>query len=306
MTEFFAASCGQKAFQETLKSQTGNVIGNTSRGIFIKTRSNRIVFLSSERFLNPLNINLFPFPVLFHQVLLNEIVHLGDSSILFPSRELRIRVHSEKVQSVAAKPSRLLSFGRPEKVVGHIIREILKKTEPSIYTSTLLHLLSGNPGSQVDSFTQRFLAISQASSIPNIDQIISTFDEFIGQGHGLTPSGDDLVCGYLLAMNRWNPHSWSTNFLEQLNAGIISIAWQKTTTLAANLIEIAAEGEADERLITALDSIFTRNPTPEKTAELLISYGSSSGMDAFCGMAISIKKKGRAVNLHAQSALPKN
>jgi hypothetical protein len=69
---------------------------------------------------------------------------------------------------------------------------------------------------------------------------------------------------------------------------MISFSAVKTTTLSANLIEIAAEGEADERLILALDSVFTGDPSPEKTAEMLISYGSSSGMDAFAGLALAV------------------
>jgi hypothetical protein len=55
------------------------------------------------------------------------------------------------------------------------------------------------------------------------------------------------------------------------------------------MIDLAVCGYVDERLIISLDSIFTGEKTPAETTKLLRSYGSSSGIDSFCGMALLIK-----------------
>ncbi len=78
MSEILATNCGSRAYRETTIVQSGEVIGITSRGIFIKITSNRIIFLSSESFLNPLNINLEPFPSELREVALSEKVDIGE------------------------------------------------------------------------------------------------------------------------------------------------------------------------------------------------------------------------------------
>jgi hypothetical protein len=289
MREFFATGCGQKTFRESTIDQSGEVIGNTSRGIFIRTEFNRIVFLSSERFLNPLNVNLQPFPASLHDVTLNEKVIMGEACIVFPIRQVRIQIPIDQVHAVAAKPPIHLDFAEQKHILGAITAAMLNKKDPSSYASALHDYLRDSP-STVDEPNPiiRFRSLSLATQNNQHDLVLAALKGFIGEGSGLTPSGDDLICGYLLAVNRWNPRSWTTHTLQALNSSIISFAAVKTTTLSANLIEIAAEGEADERLILAMDSIFTGDPSPEKTAEMLISYGSSSGMDAFAGMALAI------------------
>ena len=50
-------------------------------------------------------------------------------------------------------------------------------------------------------------------------------------------------------------------------------ASQKTTLLSANLIACASQGQADERLISALDGMLTGNPAPEQCAAVYPSWG---------------------------------
>jgi hypothetical protein len=67
---------------------------------------------------------------------------------------------------------------------------------------------------------------------------------------------------------------------------VIDVAYQRTTTLSANLIECAAQGEADERLISVVDGIMTGEPSVADCAKYILDWGSSSGIDALVGMAI--------------------
>ena len=76
--------------------------------------------------------------------------------------------------------------------------------------------------------------------------------------------------------------------LDQINQEIVSAAYQKTTTLSANLIECAVQGLADQRLVAALDWLVSATGESMQVIERLLSWGSSSGGDAFVGFAAAL------------------
>ncbi|MFN2177092.1 MAG: DUF2877 domain-containing protein, partial [Anaerolineales bacterium] len=70
----------------------------------------------------------------------------------------------------------------------------------------------------------------------------------------------------------------------------------KTTTLSANLIECAASGLADERLINALDWIKCGSSHKVRTLiDGLLGWGNTSGISAYIGFlfALNIQEKKR-------------
>ncbi len=311
MSDFFASKCGTRAYQDSITPQTGSVIGNTSRGIFIKTENKRIVFLSSEPYINPLNINLEPYLEILQDVVLNESTTFGGGCVSFPSLEITIRVPLESVvqtpspalgkkpktdqffESVVQTPSPAL--GKKPKTdqfffLDSVTRELWNHSNPTEYISAIHYLMDNEvEGITDESALSRFISIKNAAAKKNLSKLISLLISFLGDGPGLTPSGDDLVIGFLLAMNRWNPRAWTPSLLEILYSDLSTAAGKNTTTLSANMIELAASGDADERLIISLDSIFTGEKNPGETTEMLRSYGSSSGIDTFCGMVLTMK-----------------
>jgi hypothetical protein len=92
----------------------------------------------------------------------------------------------------------------------------------------------------------------------------------------------------LLTLHRWGKNLLPGIELQEFNRSVVQTARQKTTALSANLIECAANGDANERLIQAFDGIMTGVPGPEKCARLLLSWGNSSGGDALTGMVLAI------------------
>jgi hypothetical protein len=71
-----------------------------------------------------------------------------------------------------------------------------------------------------------------------------------------------------------------------LVSALLPTAYQKTTTLSANLIDCAGNGQADERLLLAVDGMITGEPGPDACLEALINWGSSSDRDALVGMGL--------------------
>lgn len=104
--------------------------------------------------------------------------------------------------------------------------------------------------------------------------------DLLGQGPGLTPSGDDVILGLLLARARWGL---------PVDEDLVHEARRRTTTLSANLIALAAEGSADERLIELVDHVRGGGPTP--TA--FLDWGAHSGLDVLRGVRLAFERAGR-------------
>jgi hypothetical protein len=117
----------------------------------------------------------------------------------------------------------------------------------------------------------------------------SKLKPLLGLGRGLTPSGDDLLVGFLLALNRWKSVLDSPFDLKELNGQMIQLAVKATTHLSANLIECAATGAADERLLDGLDYIVSGMGNPDEIADNLSEMGSSSGVDSLVGMVLAFE-----------------
>ena len=116
-----------------------------------------------------------------------------------------------------------------------------------------------------------------------------TLEQYLGLGEGLTPAGDDITIGFLLAANRWGDILLPNQDVPAINRAILDSASHKTSTLSANLILCATQGQADERLILALDGMMTGRPDPETCAAYLLSWGSSSGAYAWKGMCLAMR-----------------
>jgi hypothetical protein len=117
---------------------------------------------------------------------------------------------------------------------------------------------------------------------------VSKLCNCLGAGAGLTPSGDDFVTGLLLALNRWKDILWDRDDLDLINQSIVEAAYQKTTTLGANLIELASFGEGDERILKAIDWIMGGKTDESSIVDNLLDWGSSSGVDMLVGFAAAI------------------
>lgn len=288
MKSAYVTSCGHLAYAELLIPQKGRAIGNTSKGVFLKTDANRVIFLSREAYRNPYTLNLHPFPDILGQVELGEEVSMGNGSLDISSCRLHILISPEQVfWRVEKPPFRISRVSLRENTLA-IHHNILASRKPEGYFTQLQNFFdnSGKISLQEESIPP-FRNLNSAIISKNLENMLGLASGFLGTGRGLTPSGDDLLCGILLSMNRWNPHRWGKRNLEKLNLALTELAYKKTTTLSANLIEASAHGESDERLIGALDSIVTGDPSPDEGANLLLSYGNSSGMDAFTGMVIA-------------------
>jgi hypothetical protein len=280
-----ATSIGRAAAEITSVGGEAKVIGITSRGLFLAI-GRRVLFVSFEQWRGPLTINVER----AIDCTISKSVRLSATRLIFSAIEIDLSA-AEVWQ--ASEPSSARPVAEQQGTLRQLASSVLARKTPEGFGVLLPHLLdlpekqtlSASDGALLARMTQLRKLIQQG----DFDQAATLIDGLLGLGRGLTPSGDDTAIGLLLTLNRHpeRNEAESKEALVAFNRRVIQSAYQRTTTISANLIECAAQGEADERLINVVDGLVTGTPSRDECVECVLEWGNSSGRDALIGMALA-------------------
>jgi len=279
---------GEVARQQLAQEGEAVVLGVTSRGAFIRLEAGWVIFLSTESFRGPLTLNVGgEAPEL--QGLENGMpAQVTPAGLFFPHVGVMVDVRQAEVWQASLPPRAFLpSPQRNEQLIQVTWRALAG--QPGSQLSACLPLLLGieSVPSDGENTTLSLLCRLQHSFIEHqIVAITEGLEALLGLGSGLTPSGDDLTAGCLLTLRRWGYVLAPGLDVQAIGDSLLPMAYRKTTTLAANLIECATLGQANERLILALDGMMTGQPDSQACAGYLAGWGNTSGLDALVGMAL--------------------
>lgn len=278
----------------------GRVMGRTSRGIFLQSRGRWVTFLSSQGYRSPLTMVLdVDDGTLNGGVEIGMAVQFEPGRLIIPKIGMIISAEGSEVWYPQGVPASLRALKKRRECLAALGLEV-SKIKPGVGLSgilgTLIHPAAnqsaqrdeGRPRNAVD----KLLLEENVRSIQDLlvqqdrNRLGDLISRCLGLGTGLTPSGDDFVIGLLLAMNRYQKALWRGGGLGRINEQVVEAAYQKTTTLSANMIELATWGEADERLLRTLDGIMGVGAISiSQAAEDLAGWGNSSGVDTLVGMS---------------------
>ena len=300
-----AVGIGATAWCVAATGCAARVMGIASRGVFLLAPSQQVIFVSSERYRSPLTINLDRFCDRLFAVEVGAAAHFSATRLIFPSIEFAISFSEDAVwqcppPSGVARP-RVDQLQTAQAIADGVLArrgiDGLASVLPAVLGSVVAPALSAEQTVWVG----QLLAVRQALRANDAAAVLTGLSGMLGQGRGLTPSGDDVVVGLLLMLARssrlnlqagsalrMNSQAGSENMLKH----VVAAAYQRTTTLSANLIECAADGQGDERLITVADGIVTASASIDKCVEGLLGWGSSSGIAALVGMVIPLSGRG--------------
>jgi hypothetical protein len=275
---------------------TASILGTTSHGIYLLVDKTQVLFITHEPARGPMTIVLPQLPDTFQAMLTGDPATLTSYTIHFPDTGLDILCRPETIW--LAPPADLLAIDpngilkRLHQVATYVAIQknglgLIPLLTPLLQTdSTTTEPQSLNP--EMASHLKGLIRLIQALMTRDLPTASQELTRHLGLGRGLTPSFDDLASGVLLALNRWGSPLEAPEWLPDLNLAVTQSARQKTTTLSTNMIENAAHGYADERLLSGIDGLLTGQPAPDQCARALVHFGSSSGADALVGMAIAI------------------
>jgi hypothetical protein len=119
-------------------------------------------------------------------------------------------------------------------------------------------------------------------------------EALIGLGPGLTPSGDDMLAGYMAGL--WctvQKMSDRAQYIKELGKKVIDLS-VRTNDISRTYLLHAAQGQVSSR-ITALAEAIGRAAEPDRlleSAEQAMQTGSTSGMDTVTGLLLGISAWG--------------
>lgn len=124
----------------------------------------------------------------------------------------------------------------------------------------------------------------------NLETVSAAARELIGLGPGLTPAGDDVLAGLMMALLiSWKALGREDDFAERVNSRISSQTDGRTTRLSAEFLLHAARGLGSERAASLLDRvIFGRPEDIQPAARRLFDTGATSGTDAALGILLGV------------------
>ena len=288
--QYRASGIGSKACDLIHLKSKGVIFGAISRGIFIKTDSRWLIFISYEPYPGPLTINV---PAARDAGIVlepGEQVDIASGRLTLKEDELVITTqHLSTWQPVPTGLADYPSSGLQRRLVA--AAEIVTSSGKTNGLSVLLPYwmpIQGQARKGPEQMAHWYEIILNLVRNTNVIQSPASIIELLGAGPGLTPSGDDFTIGFLLTLNRWQHVLPASIDLDKFNQQVVSAAYQKTTTLSANLIECAAQGLADQRLVNALDWLVAGKLDNLQAVEDLLSWGNSSGGDAFVGFVVAL------------------
>lgn len=146
---------------------------------------------------------------------------------------------------------------------------------------------------------ERVTALDEAAADGSEDALVTAGRSLLGLGPGLTPSGDDVLCG-LLASARTLAAALGADrldaALQQVGTLLAAEAPDRTTALSAALIHHAAAAELARPARGLLRALLGRTPVGPALAALL-AVGHSSGRDLAVGLTIGVRAALHAVSV---------
>jgi Protein of unknown function (DUF2877) len=130
-------------------------------------------------------------------------------------------------------------------------------------------------------------ALAACCAAGDLAGAVELAESLVGLGPGLTPSGDSMISGLLLALRLLGGATaggtravWLADWL---GAAVTCYAEQRTTALGAALLHCGARGQAAEEVSTVLRGFAGQEPV-EPAARRLLAAGGQSGTELTWGL----------------------
>lgn len=280
-------SIGHIANQVLRRSISGLVSGRSSRGIYLQPKDDLTLYVTEEHFRGPLTINIRGDRDSLHEVQVGDIATIDDGEVTFSDSSLVIENKNPLVWKPGGPP-------RGQRIQTTRFTEIVKQATELVPDHTYLPLLVTVTGDEpvsiqgLPDLSDQVLQLSKSLHTGNPSQILSGMNLILGAGPGLTPLGDDLILGTLLAINRAEKHLTWTGDLIHFYHTLLNTARGKTTRISWSLLSCAVQGSADERIIRVLDGLIAGREIPDQDLENMLAWGSSSGAAVLAGILMAL------------------
>jgi len=114
----------------------------------------------------------------------------------------------------------------------------------------------------------------------------------VGLGPGLTPAGDDALCGFMLG--RWMAGNYDRP-VDLALRGVALSSGGRTSDVSAVQLALAGEGRFGEALLSVAEALEARSSTLLAATERCLGEGATSGADALLGLVAGVRSTSRVL-----------
>ena len=287
-----ALSVGKRAAEIIPVIKNLAIIGITSQGVFLLAGDD-VFFISFGSNRGPLTITLGLVIEEFQELHIGSDVIFQSDELFFPNIKTGILWNANKIWTPPPAATFIAPPEQRRTTLQELAAGVLQNKEGEQGFTPFLGILINGRGaeqlsSELQSIWHHIPVIQKSLAKKDVSEIVSSLLPIMGLGRGLTPSGDDLIAGILLTLNRYPAQVFPDLSRKELNLALIQNARQKTTRLSTNIIEQAATGVADERLLKALDNIMIGSNAIDASIQEICHLGHSSGADTLVGITIAL------------------
>ena len=277
----------------------GTVFAVFRRSCYLESVTGQVFCLADQGLgEGPLTLAVkFPSETMLRSLGISECCHLVTDGVdLVVGHELVLTT----VETVIWEPDPVVSTAPPDEILRRL-EVLIDLVDPLIPSDGLAEIIphtagianAGSPGI-VNMNAVAALAMPRLSRLSGgltrsaseaIDQAVAGL---VGLGPGLTPSGDDLLGGMLVALRAMQ--NTASLFSVDALAGCVTRYAAATTRISAAMLEQSAQGyssAAQHRLLRCLLGVDDR-PDMLNAALDLIRTGHTSGWDALAGILLGI------------------
>lgn len=162
--------------------------------------------------------------------------------------------------------------------IGEYIDELKPFTDHKIHNNLYSSVISGK--------IIEFIFDIINDNLKNISKDVSNF---IGYGPGVTPSSDDFLCGFMIAlMYLGKYYGLDLSKIYEFNENLISDIDLDKRQMSHNLLYHYSKGESQKMVKSLINNLIYEKEREEtcKTIRETICFGDISGTDMICGVYI--------------------
>ena len=280
---------GVYAKQALEQIRQGKVVGVTSKGIFLLF-DKMSVFLTHIQEKSPFNINLKEENEFFISCSQGDEVFYSQNEVLIPNCKATIALKTAEVWTPPLPVSLTTSLHERLSRLSTLLTRLQESTSTD---KGFLTLLMGKTleTQQSRKVSESVKKLQMGFQNTDLGVCLEAAEDLLGLGSGLTPSGDDLLAGFMLYLARFDQASnLERAFVTEMGAALTKAAYRKTTWISANRIEAACLGWSEALFLEVIDALFdARIDLPENITQRLIGFGHSSGVDTVLGIAAAVE-----------------
>lgn len=138
----------------------------------------------------------------------------------------------------------------------------------------------------------RFVNFLKTAIEADIRNIAERAETIIGFGPGLTPSIDDFINGFMIALIYWgNFYGLDMKKIYCFNRTLVSKSLNKTTRVSAEMLKHGAQGRVNEAVRELMLSMLYERDGEKliRALQRTISFGETSGSDTVLGIYMASK-----------------